>query len=157
MVRNKYFFMFKNKPSIYFNLGIYASLDTILLSLLILAFLHGYTLGVPANSFVNVVQICLGLLSLFTIPALLVLAVAHETIPKKLKDSFYGLCINNHKYVFTCGVTIPIVMFVISFAIYAVFLAMADFMPCSVLVVVEIFASLCVSPLLVKLFVILKD
>jgi hypothetical protein len=58
---------------------------------------------------------------------------------------------------FSCGAIIPITMSIVAPVMYVIFLFMAKFIRSySILIFIEIFAFLWISPLLVKLYVLLR-
>lgn len=148
--------MFKDKPNLFFSVGVYTATSIIAILLLIATYVLGSTLGTSIESFADVLGILLGFLSLLTIPALFILAIVHGTIPKKLMDSFYDLCLNRNK-LFLYGAMIPITMSVVFATVYGLFMVIPQALRSYyVLVFVEIFISFWISPLLVKLYVSLN-
>jgi hypothetical protein len=83
--------------------------------------------------------------------------MVHGMIPRKLKNSFYNLYFGQYGHLFFCGAIIPTAMSIVAPVMYAVFLFMGKFIRSySILIFIEIFAFLWISPLLVKLYVLLR-
>ena len=143
--------MLNSKPSIFFNLGISLSVSVIILVLLIASYFYGYTLGIFVKSYIDIIEIGLGFIFLFTIPALFVLALVHGTIPRELKMSFYSF---ENRYLFLSGASMPITIFLISLIIYFIFLAIPEYI--EVLMYIEVIVILTVPFVLVKIAVLLK-
>ena len=145
----------KNRSFVYFYLGVYISFNAMVLSVAIAVWLRGDGAAACADSWVDVLRVFLWALISSTIPILSAIVIISATIPKRLRDRFYALYWGQNGRLFFCGFTIAVVMSVACLGMLALSSVLAGPYDSILKYTVLVFAC-CVSPLMVKLFVLFK-